>query len=129
MEPDPSPCVRTISFSNDDSLLLVLLAGRTKGAASFINIFKMSEILLAEGEKKEKNNDSPTKESQKLQFTAEYSNLSGLIKIHEKKQSNKIKRKQSYVAPFIDLPLLKFLSARPQVQNGYKIGLPYKTDI
>jgi WD40 repeat protein len=112
MEQDPSLCVRTIAFSNDDSLLLVLLAGRVKGAASFINIYKMSEILLAGGDKKEKNGESPSKESQDAKFTAEYSNLSGLMKIPEKKQNNKVKRKQSYVAPVIELAPYKIFECQ-----------------
>jgi WD40 repeat protein len=73
IEQDPTLCVRSISLSTDDSLLLILYAGRMKGAKSFINVYRLQDILDYKGDSKEEeiiNIVPPTT----------YSNKSGMMK-------------------------------------------------
>jgi hypothetical protein len=71
IEQDPTLCVRSIDLSTDDEYIMILYAGRMKGAKSFINVYKLQEIVdyLGENDEKVKNNKSEN-----------FRNVSGLIK-------------------------------------------------
>jgi WD40 repeat protein len=45
IEKDPTYCVRSIDISTDDAYLMIVYAGRAKGAKSFFEIYKLNEIL------------------------------------------------------------------------------------
>lgn len=45
IEKDPIYCVRSIDISTDDSYLMIVYAGRAKGAKSFFDIYKLNDIL------------------------------------------------------------------------------------
>jgi WD40 repeat protein len=85
IEQDPTLCVRSIHLSQDDALLMILYAGRMKGAKSFINVYKMQDIMEYQGDE-EKSEESKTngqinQNGQNGQNVSGYSNTSGMMKI------------------------------------------------
>ena len=58
IEKDPTYCVRSIDISTDDFFLMIVYAGRAKGAKSFFEIYKLNELLnlYAENRSKEESN-------------------------------------------------------------------------
>lgn len=88
IEQDPTLCVRSIHLSEDDALLMILYAGRMKGAKSFINVYKMQDIMDYQGdeEKSEKSEESKIngqsiQNGQNGKNATAYSNTSGMMKI------------------------------------------------
>ncbi len=107
VEQDPTLCVRAIHLSDDKGLLLVLLAGRAKGAASFINVYKMSDILSEEEKEKQNSNNYS---SNCGNFT--YSNSSGILKVPEKSEKEKANKVSianllTTTSKIVDVPVFK----------------------
>ena len=84
IEQDPTLCVRSIHLSHDDSLLMILYAGRMKGAKSFINVYKLQDIMDYPGEEEKViENIKPANNNHNVSTHSKpiFSNTSGMMKM------------------------------------------------
>lgn len=54
LEQDPTYCVRSINISYNDEFLVILYAGRIKGAKSFLSLYRFQDIINYTGEEEKK---------------------------------------------------------------------------
>lgn len=122
IEQDPTYCVRSIDISTDDSYLMIVYAGRAKGAKSFIEVYKLNEIIAEIKSKRELNkriNDSisltsnPTKSKQKYQKEVE----SSIYLAKEEKLKSEDYVIQSHMKLDCKAPDTKYFQARFIIQN------------